>query len=260
MPYKERYIEVVTILPSGAERRTPVPIENFGGNGEGVPGPKGDKGDPGRDGIDGAPGQDGAPGADGQDGATGPQGLKGDKGDTGSQGIKGDTGLTGPQGTTGAQGVKGDTGAQGVKGDTGAQGVKGDTGAQGQQGIQGTAGVDGVRTATTAFGYATGAGGTVTQATSKSTGVTLSKLTGQITMNAAALAAGAVVSFVLTNTTIAATDIVVTNHAGAGTLGPYLINARAASGSATIAVRNTSAASLSEAIVIGFAVIKAVTA
>lgn len=41
------------------------------------------------------------------------------------------------------------------------------------------------------IGYQTGSGGTVTQATSKSTAVTLNKLSGRITLNAEALAAGA---------------------------------------------------------------------
>jgi hypothetical protein len=110
------------------------------------------------------------------------------------------------------------------------------------------------------MGYATGAGGTVVQATSKATGVTLNKFSGQITMNAAALAAGTIVSFVLTNSQIAATDLLVLNHVSGGTPGSYSLNARCAAGSATIDVRNNSAASLSEAIVIGFAVQKAVTA
>jgi hypothetical protein len=113
---------------------------------------------------------------------------------------------------------------------------------------------------TTAFGYSTGSGGTVTQNTSKSTAVTLNKLTGNITMNAAALAAAAIVSFTLTNSTIAAEDVIVVQHVSGGTVGPYLLNARAAAGSATITVRNTSAGSLSEAIVLKFLVIKAVTA
>ena len=43
---------------------------------------------------------------------------------------------------------------------------------------------------TSGIGYAAGAGGTVTQATNKSTTVVLNKTTGQITMNAASLAAG----------------------------------------------------------------------
>ena len=109
-------------------------------------------------------------------------------------------------------------------------------------------------------GYITGEGGTVTQATSKATAVTLNKKCGQITMNAAALAAATTVTFVLTNSTIAATDLLVLNHVSGGTAGAYLLNAQAAAGSASINVRNITAASLSEAIVIGFAVIKAVIA
>jgi hypothetical protein len=109
-------------------------------------------------------------------------------------------------------------------------------------------------------GYITGDGGTVTQATSKSTGVTLNKRCGQITLNGAALAANTTVSFTLTNNTIAATDLLVLNHVSAGTAGSYALNAQAAAGSASINVRNITAGSLSEAIVIGFAVIKAATA
>ena len=109
-------------------------------------------------------------------------------------------------------------------------------------------------------GYITGEGGTVTQATSKATAVTLNKKCGQITMNAAALAADTTVTFVLTNSTIAATDLLVLNHVSGGTAGSYLLNAQAAAGSVSINVRNVTAASLSEAIVIGFAVIKAVIA
>lgn len=109
------------------------------------------------------------------------------------------------------------------------------------------------------LGYATGAGGTVTQATSKSTGVTLNKLSGQITMNNAALAADTIVSFVLTNTNIAAGDVLILNHVSGGTPGSYGLNARCGAGSATIDVRNNTAGSLGEAIVIGFVLIKGVT-
>ena len=109
-------------------------------------------------------------------------------------------------------------------------------------------------------GYATGAGGTVTQATSKATGVTLSKSTGQITLDGAALTASTTVSFTLTNTVIEAGDILLMNHISAGTAGSYLLNAQSAAGSASINVRNISLGSLSEAIVIAFAVIKAVSA
>jgi len=109
-------------------------------------------------------------------------------------------------------------------------------------------------------GYITGEGGTVTQATSKATAVTLSKKCGQITMHNASLAANTTVTFTLTNSTIVATDLLVLNHVSGGTAGSYLLNAQAGAGSASINVRNITAGSLSEAIVIGFAVIKAVNA
>lgn len=109
------------------------------------------------------------------------------------------------------------------------------------------------------IGYATGAGGTVAQATSKSTGVTLNTVTGAITLNNAALAAGTIVSFTLTDTSINATDTLVLNHISGGTIGSYSLNAAAAAGSATITVRNNTAGSLSEAMVIEFAVVKGVT-
>jgi hypothetical protein len=107
-------------------------------------------------------------------------------------------------------------------------------------------------------GYATGAGGTVTQLTNKTTGVTLNALCGAITMNAAALASGAVASFVLTNSTIAGTDVLILNHISTGAFGSYVFNARAAAGSATIDVRNNTGGTLTDAVVIQFAVIKAV--
>lgn len=109
--------------------------------------------------------------------------------------------------------------------------------------------------------YPTGDGGVVSQATSKATAVTLNKRTGVITLNAAALAAGAVVTFTLTNSTLAVDDMILATHHSGGTVGPYLINARVtAAGAGSISVRNTSAASLSEAIAIKFAVVKTVIA
>ena len=117
---------------------------------------------------------------------------------------------------------------------------------------------NGLRLNSKAFGYGSGSGGTVTQSTNKSTGVTLNKLCGAITLNAAQLNADTAVSFTLTNSFIAATDIVVVNHASAGTFGAYLCDARAAAGSASVVVRNVTAGDLSEAIVLRFIVIKGV--
>jgi hypothetical protein len=113
---------------------------------------------------------------------------------------------------------------------------------------------------TVGLGYGTGAGGTVVQATNKSTGVTLSKVTGTITMNNAALNLDTVVTFTLTNTVIAATDMVLVEHASAGTVGAYIATAVAAASSAAISVTNVSAGNLSEAIVLRFVVIKSVDA
>ena len=112
-----------------------------------------------------------------------------------------------------------------------------------------------------AVGYSTGTGGTVTQLTDKATGVTLNKRCGQITMNAAALAGGAEVSFTLTNSVIAATDVLIVNIASGATAATYtaVVDAVAA-GSARITVGNHSGTSRSEAIVLNFVVIKSVNA
>lgn len=115
--------------------------------------------------------------------------------------------------------------------------------------------------ATAGIGYGTGAGGTVTQATSKSTGATLNTVSGQITMNGAALAAAAEVSFTLTNSAVAATDVVMVSIASGATAGAYSVQCDAvAAGSCRISVGNRSTGSLSEAIVLNFVVIKAVAA
>jgi hypothetical protein len=109
-------------------------------------------------------------------------------------------------------------------------------------------------------GYATGSGGAVVQSTDKSTGVTLNKSNGQITMDAASLSAATIVSFTLTNSVIEAGDIIVMNHISGGTLGAYIFNASTAAGSASINVSNWTSGALAEAIVIRFAVIKVVSA
>lgn len=104
-----------------------------------------------------------------------------------------------------------------------------------------------------------GLGGTVTQATNKSTGVTLNKQYGQITMNNAALAAAAEVAFTLTNSTISSTDLVLVNIQSVGTAGAYFVAVGAVSnGSCSITIGNVSAGSLSQAIVLNFVVIKSV--
>lgn len=114
------------------------------------------------------------------------------------------------------------------------------------------------------IGYGTGAGGAVTQITSRTTGVTLSKLTGAITTDTTSLAAEASADFVVTNTTVAATDVVVVSiKSGSNGGGTIVSVAAVAAGSFTIRVHNGNvAAGTAEtgAIVINFAVIKAVAA
>lgn len=110
-------------------------------------------------------------------------------------------------------------------------------------------------------GYSTGAGGTVTQATSKATGVTLNKVCGQITMNNAALASAAIVGFTVTDSAVAATDVVNVCIQSVATTNSYMLVVDAvAAGSFHVLLQNISAGSLSEAIVFNFAVQKAVTA
>lgn len=114
---------------------------------------------------------------------------------------------------------------------------------------------------TAGVGYATGAGGTVTQATDKSTGVTLNKICGTITMNGAAMVAGLIATFTVTNSTVAATDVIHVQHDSVGTTGAYTVVAHSpAAGSFQISVRNNTAGILTEAIVLRFAIIKAVAA
>ena len=110
--------------------------------------------------------------------------------------------------------------------------------------------------ASTELGYASGAQGTVTQATSKSTGVTLNKSAGQITMDAASLATATNVTFTLTNSLLSAKDVLILNVSGAATSGAYncWVSSMTA-GSATITLRNISGGSLSEAVVLNFAII-----
>jgi hypothetical protein len=109
------------------------------------------------------------------------------------------------------------------------------------------------------IGYSAAAQGAVTQLTDKSTGVTLNKSAGRITMHNAALAGGAVASFILTNSMISAKDTLIvtvgsnTTGSVAGAYTTYI--SYMAAGTALISLRNLSATSYSEAVVINFTVI-----
>lgn len=110
---------------------------------------------------------------------------------------------------------------------------------------------------TAGVGYKTGAGGSATQATSKTTGVTLNTVTGQITMNSAALATATTACFTMTNSSIGAYDSISKSIASGATAGAYSLDVDAvAAGSARFCLYNHSGGSLSESPVINFAVIK----
>lgn len=115
--------------------------------------------------------------------------------------------------------------------------------------------------ATAGIGYATGAGGAVTQITSSSTGVTLNKVCGQITTVALTTAAGAEEVFTVTNSTVDANDVVVvsTTYAGAGT--PIVATKKTAAGAFDVTITNVHAAdALNAVVVVNFVVIKSVAA
>jgi len=104
----------------------------------------------------------------------------------------------------------------------------------------------------TAFGYDSGEGGAVTQITSRTTGITLDKPSGRVTMFSAAGSA-TWSSFTLTNSTIAAGDtIVLTQQGGTNT---YLLSAKAQAGSVVISFATTGGTA-TDAPIINFAVIK----
>lgn len=117
-------------------------------------------------------------------------------------------------------------------------------------------------------GYATGAGGAVTQATSRTTGVTLNAICGQITLVAGTITGHEADEFVLTNSAIEAGDVVVVSiksGLAAGTAKYYRVGVTAvAAGSCTISVGNIDNATVpsagSDTPVLSFAVIKAVAA
>jgi hypothetical protein len=114
-----------------------------------------------------------------------------------------------------------------------------------------------VSTGTAGVGYATGAGGAVTQITSRTTGVTLNKTTGAITLFSAAGTTVAA-TFTVTNSTVAATDVIIVNQKSGTDLYDLMVTAVAA-GSFNLTFRTTGGTT-TETPVFNFAVIKAVAA
>jgi hypothetical protein len=115
----------------------------------------------------------------------------------------------------------------------------------------------------TKIGYTKG-GSTVTQITSRATGVTINKLCGSITTDTTSLAAEASAVFVVTNSFVEIGDVVVLAvRSGQVALNTQCSVTAVAAGSFSITVVNNNvAAGTAEtgALIINFAVIKAVTA
>ena len=114
--------------------------------------------------------------------------------------------------------------------------------------------------ATAGIGYATGAGGTVTQLTGRTTGVTLNTVTGAITLFSqinTAVSGATAQSFTVTNSAVAATDVVrVSQKSGTDKYLVFVTNTAAGSFQIT---NYTTGGTTNEAPVFNFAVIKGVT-
>ena len=117
---------------------------------------------------------------------------------------------------------------------------------------------------TGSFGYAAGSGGAVTQATNRTTGVTINKLSGTITTNNTSLAAEAAAKFTVTNSTVAIGDVVlVAQQSGAVGVMTTVEVVAVAAGSFDLSVMNGNAAAGTAetgAILDNFIVVKAVSA
>jgi hypothetical protein len=108
-------------------------------------------------------------------------------------------------------------------------------------------------------GYATGAGGTIAQGTSRTTTVILNKLCGNVTLFSNTTAAGQFDKFTLTNSQIAANDVV--NVCVKTATANYIVCVLSvAAGSCVIGVYTPAAVAVAEAPVLNFTVSKAVNA
>lgn len=110
------------------------------------------------------------------------------------------------------------------------------------------------------MGYVNGAGGAVTQATNKTTLVTLNTVCGQITTAASSLSGGASATFIVLNSKIGGSDTVVANISGGGTADAYRVDVtNVAGGGFHLTLTNITGGPLSEQPIINFSIVKAVT-
>jgi len=112
-------------------------------------------------------------------------------------------------------------------------------------------------TSTGGIGYGSGAGGTVTQLTSRTTGVTLNTPSGQITMFTAAGSATAA-SFTVTNSSVAAIDNIVLSQQSGTNL--YVLSVTAVAAGSFRITFYTTGGTASDTPVINYSVIKGASA
>lgn len=108
------------------------------------------------------------------------------------------------------------------------------------------------------FGYTAGAGGSVNQAGSKTTTVTLNTPTGLINMQNTSIAANSAVEFTLNNSLLANNVIIFNVVGNAASANSYAVGTRShTTGSVVVGVRNLTAGALAEGIQLRYAVINA---
>lgn len=111
------------------------------------------------------------------------------------------------------------------------------------------------------LGYGTGAGGSATQTTNRSTSITLNTVCGKITTDTTSLAAAAEAEFKVANSAVAAIDVVAVSITPGGTGTPFAYCSGVAAGAFSITLTNLHAATAdTSADVINFVVIKGASA
>ena len=107
------------------------------------------------------------------------------------------------------------------------------------------------------MGYGNGAGGAVTQGTSRTTDVTINAVCGQITLVSATTVAGTFDTFTVTNAAVKSTDVVIVNFSSVTADRYGLLVTAVANGSFRIQLHNIVAQAVAASPVISFAVLSA---
>jgi hypothetical protein len=181
----------------------------------------------------------------------GPVEVDGNFSVTGTVAVSGPVTMTGPVTIVGPITASGSVGVTGTFSVTGTVAVTGPLIVEGA--IQGG----------TSIGYGPAGEGTgtiITQTTGKTTAVTINTIVGQIITNSSTIGATSSVSFLVSNTTVTGSDVVVLNlRSGAANSAAYEYSVNQVNaGSFLIYIANVTGGGLAEALVFNYAVIKGV--